>query len=120
MPNHLITVADAADLTSNFRSQKEDILADNMKDAGTLPICETFDRTAFDIILGDTNCTGIRIYLGIDGNAKVRMIVTGVNSGDEDIFIPSNHPANSFDADCVVEDGARCPPNCPPSSSLNS
>jgi hypothetical protein len=120
MPNHLITTTAAAAMTSNFRSAKENMLATNMRNAGTLPICEKFAKNAFDIILGDTNCTAIRIYLGLDENSKVRMIVTGVNASDEDIFIPSSHPANSFDADCVIENGIRCPNECPASSVLNS
>lgn len=120
MPNHLIPAADAAEMTSNFRSQKESILVDQLQNVGTLPVCETFDRAAFDIILGDTNCTGIRIYLGMDENSKVRLIVTGVNSSDEDIMVPSSHPSNSLAADCVVEAGLRCPHECPPPSALNS
>lgn len=120
MPNHLIPISDAAALISNFGSQKESMLVDNLQDSDTLPVCETFDRAAFDIILGDTNCTGIRIYLGMDENSKVRLIVVGVNSSDEDIMIPDTHPSNPSDVDCVVENGTRCPTTCPPSSALNS
>jgi len=120
MPNHLIPVTDAATLISNFGSQKESMLVNNLQNSGTLPVCETFDRAAFDIILGNTDCTGVRIYLGMDENSKVRLIVAGVNSNDEDIMIPATHPSNPLDVDCVVEDGTRCPTSCPPSSALNS
>ena len=120
MANHLIAAADAADLTATFRSQKENILIDAYQNVGTLPICETFDREGFDIILGDTNCTGIRIYLGMDSSSKVRLVITGVNSNNEDIVVPSTHSSNNLSVDCVVENGTRCPTSCPPSSALNS
>lgn len=120
MPNHLIPVTDAASLISTFGSEKENMLATNFQDNGTLPVCETFDRAAFDIILSDTACTGVRIYLGMDGNSKVRLIIVGVNSSEEDIVIPAESIANPSDVDCVVEDGTRCPTTCPPPSALNS
>lgn len=113
-------VSDAADLISLFASEKENLLIDNLQNVGTLPVCETFDRAAFDIILGDTNCTGVRIYLGLDANTKVRLVVVGVNSSEEDIFVPSTHSLNTAAVDCVVENGTRCPSICPPSSALNS
>lgn len=120
MPNHLIPVTDAATLISNFGSQKESMLATNFQANATLPVCETFDRAAFDIILGDTDCTGVRIYLGMDDSSKVRLVVVGVNSSDEDLVIPASTTNNPNDFDCVIEDGTRCPTSCPPSSALNS
>jgi len=120
MANHLIDADDAADMTASFRSHKESILVDAYQGVGTLPICETFDREGFDIILGDTNCTGIRIYLAMDSSLKVRLVVTGVNSSHEDIAVPSTHPSNGLGVDCVVENGTRCPTTCPPPSALNS
>ena len=115
-----MTVTTAAALTANFRSNKESMLDSGLRNAGTLPICETFDRAALDLILSDTNCTHVRIYLGYDENSKVRLVITGANSSGQDLFISATNPANNFDADCVVEDGARCPTNCPPTSALNS
>lgn len=120
MSTHLIPVTTAAGLISSFGSVKEDMLVNSYQNSGTLPVCETFDRDAFDIILGDTNCTGVRIYLGIDDTSKVRLVIVGVNSSDEDIVIPDDHPSNTTDVDCVIENGTRCPTTCPPSSVLNS
>ncbi len=120
MPSNLIPVGDAAEMTSNFRSQKESMLTTGLRDAGTLPVCETFDRSAFDTILSDTNCTGVRIYLGMDSDSKVKLIVVGVNSSNEDIMIAYTNPGSELATDYVVEDGTRCPDDCPPSSSLNS
>jgi hypothetical protein len=120
MSYHLITVSDAADMTSRFRSNKESILVDAYQNTGVLPICETFDRAAFDLLLADTNCTGVRIYLGMDSNSKVVLIFAGVNSSSEDLVISSLNPANSLAANCVFELGIRCPTVCPPSSALNS
>lgn len=120
MSNHLIPVTAAATLISNFATNKETILTDYYQNSGILPTCETFDRDAFDLILADTNCTGVRIYLGMDTNLKVRLVIAGVDSSDEDLIIADNDPANSLTVDAVMENGVRCPTMCPPSSALNS
>lgn len=120
MSSQLISVTSAATLTSNFRSQKESMLIDGMRGSGTLPVCETFSKSTLDIIFSNTNCVALRIYLGMDSYSKVRLILAGVNSSNEDIVISSTDASNDTGVDCVVENGARCPSTCPPSSSLNS
>ncbi len=118
MPTHYVPATDAATMTSRLRSNQESILDSGSRNSGIIPICETFVRSAFDAILADTNCTKVRIYTAMDSNLKIRFVIVGVNSSDEDIFLIDN--SSETPIDCVIENGARCPDICPPESSLNS
>ena len=109
---NFISLQTARDMTSNFRSQKENVLKTNLQNRGILPICETFGRAAFDTILSDPNCQKVRVYLCLGANTQVRIIVVGVNGSDEDIL-----PSGTEDK--IIEDGQRCPDQCPPPSDLN-
>jgi len=119
MPTHYITAANAATMTARCRAEKENILDSGNRNTGIVPICETFDRSAFDAILGDTNCTKVRIYTAMDTDLKIRFVIVGVNSSDEDIFL-SDTSSSEDGVPSAIEMGLRCPSSCPPSSSLNS
>ena len=110
---NFITLSSATTMTSNYRSQKETMLKTTLQGKGILPVCETFGRAAFDTILSDSNCVKVRVYLCLDSNTKVRVIVVGVDVNDADIL-----PSGTEDK--IIEDGQRCPDQCPPSSALNS
>jgi hypothetical protein len=101
----------AIDMTTLYRDERENILASGYKDQNILPVCETFDRNVFDTILGQTGCTSIRIYYGMDTNLKVHAIIVGANEENEDMLATGN---------IIAEQGYRCPEECPPPSSLNS
>ena len=112
MPSkHLITLAEAEEMTKDYRAQKENILDSSYRGKNILPICETFDRDAFDDILSQNGCKKVRIYFGMDNTELVKMIVVGVNAQNQDM-LPANNPV-------IMEFGARCPTQCPPSSALN-
>ena len=108
---NFISLQDARDMATAYRSQKEIMLKTNLQNQGILPICETFGRAAFDTILSDTNCVKVRVYLALL-DSKVRIMVVGVNSNDEDIL-----PSGTEDK--IIEQGTRCPTSCPPASPLN-
>ena len=112
MPTNFISLQTARDMTTNYRSGKENMLKTALQNQGYLPICETFGRAAFDTILSDSNCTKVRVYLCFGSNNKVRVLVVGVNANDEDIL-----PSGTEDK--IIEDGVRCPDVCPPPSALN-
>jgi len=119
MPAHYITETSAATMTARCRAEKENILDSANRNMGIVPICETFDRSAFDAILDLNDCVKVRIYTAMDTDLKIRFVIVGVNSDDEDLFLPdtsqSDEPVMS-----VIEAGQRCPNTCPPESSLNS
>ena len=119
MPTHYISVAIAATMTSRCRAQKENILDSANRNTGMIPICETFERSALDAILSDSNCAKVRIYTAMDANLKLRFVIAGVNSSNEDIFL-SDTSQSEVGVPSVIEAGVRCPTDCPPDSSLNS
>ncbi len=86
-----------------------------------MPTCETFDRAAFDALLAQPGCTGVRIYLGMDDENQVKLIVVGVNEKGCDI-LPDAQRTTAFSTQTgiIIEDGARCPEHCPEESYLNT
>src|SRR2546430_986227 len=126
--NHLITLARAIEMTTLYRQQKDNIIAQQFQGQNLLSLSETFDREAFDTVLAEQGCTKLRIYYGMSVDLKVHAIVVGVNANDEDM-LPSNSlsatssggPSDSTtsDDDVIIEEGLQCPPFCPPDSPLN-
>ena len=110
--NHLIPLAEAEEMTKRYRNMNETILASTFKNRQILPTCETFSREAFDRILLQVGCEKVRIYFGMDDNDLIKLVMVGVNEEDEDM-LPANDPV-------IIENGFRCPIQCPPSSVLNS
>jgi hypothetical protein len=121
-------------MTRSFRGKKDSMLEPSFKGKGTLPVCETFDRDAFDIVLAKPGCVGLRVYFAMDETNKVRLVIVGVNENNEDMLPSSDTTATmttrstttETDGDAteddgdIIEDGVRCPDLCPPPSPLNS
>jgi len=118
---HFITPAEAQKLTSNFRNYREKMVRDEFDGPRTLPLCETFDRKAFDSLLAQPGCASVRIYLGMDEGNEVKLIAVGVNENGQDI-LPDATLTTDFTVETgiIVEEGARCPENCPEESYLNT
>lgn len=106
-----ITLEQAKDMTELYRAEKENILADEYKEQNILARCETFDKSQFTDILNQEACAAIRIYYGMDANLKVHAIIVGVDDNNADL-LPSGN-------ELIIEEGSRCPEDCPPSSDLN-
>jgi hypothetical protein len=119
MPNNLITLDAAINMTALYRREMNTILDYPFMDQNILPICETFNRAAFDTLLAETGCTAVRIYYGMSDDLKVHAIVVGVNSDNEDI-LPAVALTEMSDTDpVIIEEAFRCPDYCPPKSPLN-
>ena len=119
--NHFITLQTGIDMTTLYRQERENILAAAYKNQNILPLSETFDRAAIDAILGQTGCTGFRIYYGMTEDLLVHAILVGVNENNEDI-LPSSKNVLSDSAttdEAILEQGVRCPEDCAPPSPLN-
>lgn len=136
--NHGIPLSQAIEMTARYRPFREAILKPEFQGMELLPLSETFNRAAFEKLLAQPGCAGIRAYLGMDAEKKVKLIFVGVNDANEDILpskpiaasaaatsgiTPPGATADGDDDDDddggVVEEGQRCPPLCPPSSPLN-
>lgn len=115
---HFISLSQAIAMTKKFRDEKENILIPELHGMGILPICESFNREVFDTILGQNGCMGIRCYLGMGPDLKVRLIIVGVNAENEDMLPPQTNLVEG-DGGNIGEDGIRCPTVCPPGSPLN-
>lgn len=114
--NHRIPLQQAIEMTKRYRANMEGILKPEHQGKGILHLSETFDREAFDALLAQPGCTGIRIYYSMDQNLKFHAIVVGVNSQDQDI-LPSADTSTTDGT--IVEEGRTCPPICT-ASPLNS
>ena len=114
--SHSISLQEAIEMTSRFRSQRPNVLAPDHK--GILLTCETFNRAGFDDLLAEPDCVGIRIYFGMDKDLTIKLIAVGVNEKDEDI-LPSGESNMTDNDKPITENGLPCPPVCPPHSPLN-
>jgi len=114
--SQFISLQQAIEMTTLYRENKDQILADLFKGKDILPICETFDRQTFDQILSQPDCQKIRLYFSMDKDLKLRIIIVGVNSKDQDILPAAT--ANDGGGS-IGEQGSLCPPYCPPTSPLN-
>jgi hypothetical protein len=110
--SNFITLAQAIDLTTQYRSQKELMLVPELRNQGIMPVCETFDASAFTTLAGEPGCVSIRVYLGMDKDLKVRVLAVGVDLNGEDILPLAGAVKALDDGGSIVEDGQRCPDIC--------
>jgi len=67
-----------------------------------------YGKDILNHILGQDDCMGIRIYLGLDANGNHELVLVGANSQEDDLL------------DLVAENGVGCPPRCGKQNELNS
>lgn len=122
---HSISLERAKQLTSSYRKNKKKVLKDEYHNKATLPVCETFEREAFDELLSQPGCVSIRFYFGMDEEMNVTLVFVGVDENDKDMLPQQagdmTMMATSAGGDAGVYDNStRCPPTCPPDSTLNT
>ena len=83
-----------------------------------MPICETFDKAAFETLLAKEGCEHIRIYYGMNAEKQIHAIIVAADANGQDI-LPSLS-SNEEEDDDILDRGNRCPDLCPPASPLNS
>jgi hypothetical protein len=113
----------AKKMTALYRRYREDIDSLPVAIKDILPISETFGREAFDAVLSQEGCTGVRIYYGMSDDLKVHAIIVGVNEKNEDMLPALTAPlaTSSTTRDpVIIEDSSFCPPYCAPASPLNT
>lgn len=118
---HNILLQTAIDMTTTYRQNREEILADEFKGQNILPKSETFNKDAFVPFFNNEDCKALRIYYGMDEDLKVHAVVVGVNEANEDM-LPAANITETEDPNMILELATRCPPDpdCPPSSPLNT
>lgn len=116
--NQFISLQQAINMTTLYRSERENILASPYMGQNILALSETFNRSVFDTLLAKPGCVSIRIYYGMDPSLKVHAILVPVNENNEDI-LPASSVALTDPGEDIGEQGQRCPEECPPDSPLN-
>ena len=116
--DHFISLDEAVKMTSLYRNEYPKILAETMRGKDILPRSETFNREAYDKVLSQEGCEGIRLYYSMDDKYKIHIIAVAVDAQNRDI-LPINENRSVVE-DMIIENGARCPLTCPPNSELNS
>lgn len=113
-----ISLQKGIEMTTLYRNEQENILAEEFRGKNILARSETFDRQSVEALLAKTGCEKMRIYYGMDSELKVHAILVAVNSNNEDI-LPAMQ-ANVKDGEYYLwDDTDRCPTICPPDSPLN-
>lgn len=110
-----ISLNQAIDMTTLYRSEKDNILKTEYENQAILPICETFDRADIEALLNKEGCEYIRVYYGMDENLSIHAILVAVNDAEEDML-----PTSYTTTEDIVDEAQRCPFDCPPESPLNS
>jgi hypothetical protein len=118
--DHFISLDKAVEMTTVYRAEKENILIPELRGQNILLKSETFDRSAFDAVLAQDGCLGIRIYFGMEDGLKVRLLAVGVAEGNIDM-LPNGTVGLSATGDGgkIIENGQPCPELCPPDSPLD-
>ncbi len=96
--NHVVSLEQATAMTGLYRSSIPE----------GMPVSETFQMGSVNTLLSQPGCTALRIYYGKKEDGTIHAILVGVNEKGEDIT-----------EGILLEEGHRCPPHCPPQSSLN-
>jgi len=94
-----ITLADAADLTANYRA--------TISPGDRLALF--VGRNRLLDILNQTGCMGVRIYFGLDKNGEQELVLVGADSNEQDM-----------EKGVIIDRLKQCPTNCSSSNPLNS
>jgi hypothetical protein len=115
--SNFISLPTAEAMTGKYRSNRNAIVKTEYGSDDLLPICETFTKDDFDVILSTSGCASVRIYYGMSEDLKVHAIIVPVDADGADILPGSS--LTEADDEGILENGNRCPDLCPPPSPLN-
>lgn len=115
-----ISIAKAIEMTTRYRENKNAVIAPEYAGKDILSICDTFNKSAIEILLKKSGCAAIRLYYGMDESLTIRPILVAVNEKDEDMLPAISTLENTEPGEDIVDDTLKCPPFCPPPSPLNS
>ncbi len=129
--NHFIKPAIARLYILRFRELNKTLAKQKILNLVSFPNCETFRADAVKLLLDQAGCKALRIHLGVNEKNEICMILSGVDENAKDIVhINNGHqlPVLTFSGaplaienDVVLlEDGQRCPKNCPPPSEITT
>ena len=104
--NHDISLADAAELTANYRSLPLGTILNGI----TGIKAQAFGKDALQEILDQSGCVGIRFYYGMETLPPAfKLVGVGVNSSGNDMITGK-----------IIQHGLPCPSTCSITNALNS
>jgi hypothetical protein len=109
--NHVITLQRALELTENYARNKDSILSGafgTSKDL--LPDYETFNLKSIDSLVCQDETIGFRMYLGLDENKKIRLVLAGVDANGEDVLQQSRREKGSLKQSGLITTASAPPP----------
>jgi len=125
--NHVISLERALELTDNYARNKDSILSGRYGSSkDILPDYETFNLKSIDSLVCQEETIGFRMYLGLDENKKIRLVLAGVDANGEDVLqqtrrskgmqkqnslttVAAAPPAPATSNSLLLEDGQRHP-----------
>ena len=117
--NHSISLERALQLTDNYARSKDIILSGKYGDQKELlPDYETFNLQSIDSLMCQDETVGFRIYLGLDENNKIRLVLAGVDANGIDLLQETRQQKGALNTQKSMRATAAAPP--PPPSSKNT
>lgn len=105
--DHRIPVATAKAMTQRYR---------NSVPKGSF-LAGLFGSEAFQALLAQPGCAGIRVYLGRHEDGAINMVLVGTDAEGRDL-VPGNPGLGENDGGETMQDGYPCPIYCDDSSPL--
>lgn len=96
---HLIPLQEAIDMTFRYQANIPAGMVNS----------EMFNKESVSALLNQPGCVSLRIYYGKQTDDTIHAILVGVDENGADMVQTSN---------LILEEGVRCPPICPTTSSL--
>lgn len=83
--NHTISLGSALKMINRFDSVRTVMGARAGYSGNTLPLFETFNLQAISKLICQDNTIGLRIYLAMDDQQKIRYVLVGVDGDGKDV-----------------------------------
>jgi hypothetical protein len=129
--NHQISADFAALMVKKYkRFRRKMIQAKNTdgvcpSNAPDLPLCLTYNKTAIHNLLKTPSCTAIRIYLAINDNGQLTLVMVGVDATGENMLddkstssAKASKAISKATSVALLDEGQASPPYPPPSNGL--
>ena len=107
--DHRIPVAAAKAMTWRYR---------NSVPKGSF-LAGLFSAEAFQTLLAQPGCSGIRVYLGRHEDGTMNLVLVGTDTEGRDL-VPGNPGLGENDGGEIMQDSYPCPPFCDDSSPLET
>lgn len=111
--NHYIPNNEARVMTERFKANMDSIHLGDANGTTLFPVYETFNLQTIDSILCQQHTVGLRIYMAMDKDNKVHLVLVGAHEDGKDVLMkaPSRVPDNSSieGEEISAENGQRWP-----------